>query len=397
MREGYRFIGRRCDRAGRDGFHTRLMLRDVLCLRGAEAVDLLYESPDFTRRGAMPGWVLRLLQDKGSVQQLEGAEHRARKALFTRLLIESDADATLARIFGAALLERIGRGGRVNVLRDTVAPLSRAACDWCGLGADFAGDRALAAALFEMSDRAGFPGPGSWAALARRRRVEARLAAAVREWRRAGPPEAASPLADFCRATGERGRPLPPETVAVELLNLLRPIVAVGRYVAFAARLLILRPDWRERLRAAEEAEFDRFAEEIRRISPFFPFVGAISERPVHWRGETLDKGQWVIADLHGTCHDARRFPDPDAFLPGRRLDWRHPAPGFVPQGAGDPARTHRCPGEKVTVALIAEATRILTRGPAWTAPEQDLGIDLARIPARPASGVELDFGPARG
>jgi hypothetical protein len=34
--EGYGFISRRCNRLGSDVFHTRLMLRPVLCARGAE-------------------------------------------------------------------------------------------------------------------------------------------------------------------------------------------------------------------------------------------------------------------------------------------------------------------------------------------------------------------------
>ncbi|MDF2096949.1 hypothetical protein [Aquibaculum arenosum] len=66
LREGYDFISRRCDRLQSDRFLTRLMLRPVLCTRGAEAAEMVYEGGRFTRQGALPPTTLRLLQDKGS-------------------------------------------------------------------------------------------------------------------------------------------------------------------------------------------------------------------------------------------------------------------------------------------------------------------------------------------
>lgn len=394
LRESYDFIGNRCDAFGGDGFRTRLMLRDVVCLRGAEAVDLVYSARGLTRRGAMPAWVLRLLQDKCSVQQLEGEDHRRRKALFIGLLIEGDADRILAARFGALWRMRGEHGGHFNVLHDTSRLLARAAAEWCGLGSGFSEDPTFAEALFEMSDRAGVPGLSTWAALRRRRKVEKRLAREVRSRRRSGlmEGEEATPLAVFARAR-EGGALLSPEVVAVELLNLLRPIVAVGRYMSFVARMLIRRPDWRETFRRGGDDMIEPFCEEIRRISPFFPFTAAICARDIDWRGTRLRAGQWVIADLYGTCHDPALFPEPDRFSPERLLGWRDPAPGFAPQGAGDPAVTHRCPGEKVTVALMAEAVRQLCRGRDWTAPEAPR-IDRRHIPARPEGGVTIDYGP---
>jgi fatty-acid peroxygenase len=77
-------------------------------------------------------------------------------------------------------------------------------------------------------------------------------------------------------------------------------------------------------------------------------------------------------------------------FRPDRSLDWRHGGFDFVPQGGGDCRETHRCPGEAATVALVSEAVRLLSAMD-WRMPPQDLGVDLSRIPARPASGVVLD------
>lgn len=57
------------------------MLTPVVCMRGAEAARVFYAPGRFTRVGAMPKGVLRLLQDEGSVVTLDGAMHRTRKRL----------------------------------------------------------------------------------------------------------------------------------------------------------------------------------------------------------------------------------------------------------------------------------------------------------------------------
>lgn len=49
----------------------------------------------------------------------------------------------------------------------------------------------------------------------------------------------------------------------------------------------------------------------------------------------------------------------------------------------------HRCPGEGVTLTMLAVAVRALAPLPD-TMPPQDLGYDITRIPTRPRSGVVL-------
>ena len=50
VRDGYDFIARQCDALGTDIFQGRLMLRNVVCMRGAPAAELLYGSDKFTVR-----------------------------------------------------------------------------------------------------------------------------------------------------------------------------------------------------------------------------------------------------------------------------------------------------------------------------------------------------------
>jgi fatty-acid peroxygenase len=57
LRDGYDFITRQCETLGTDVFQGRLMLRSVICMRGAPAAELFYASGKFTRVGAMPFYV----------------------------------------------------------------------------------------------------------------------------------------------------------------------------------------------------------------------------------------------------------------------------------------------------------------------------------------------------
>src|SRR5690554_1544172 len=92
LAQGYAFVGNQCAALNSDIFKTQLMLRPVVCMQGEEAADMFYNGGGLRRKGAMPPHTLRLLQDKGSVQQLEDEKHRARKAMFTRLLLGEDAE-----------------------------------------------------------------------------------------------------------------------------------------------------------------------------------------------------------------------------------------------------------------------------------------------------------------
>jgi cytochrome P450 len=106
--------------------------------------------------------------------------------------------------------------------------------------------------------------------------------------------------------------------------------------------------------------------------------------------GVALPRGGLVVLDVHGTDHDPAHWPDPDRFDPDRFLQDPVDLDTLVPQGGGDLATGHRCPGEAVTLMMLAVAARVLARTP-HTLPAQDLAHDLSRIPTRPRSGVVLE------
>jgi fatty-acid peroxygenase len=398
VRDGYLFGTRGFRAAGADRFRTRLLGRPVLVMRGAEAARFFYEGGRFRREGAMPRSVLTLLQDAGSVQSLEGGAHHRRKALFLGLLQGPQGDA-LARRFGAELrAEAELRQGEDVVLLDLFHDvLTRAVAAWAGLPHGIAADLERSGVLARMVDAAGTVGPENWAARARRVHAERMLAQAVRDQReRPAAPQgsALAVVAAYAEPDPESGaadvstvRPLPPEIAAVELLNLLRPTVAVGRYLAFAALALHRHPGWRQDLAAGDEAGVRWFAQEVRRFYPFFPVIGGRATRDLEWQGEPVRAGDWVLLDLYATTHDPASWDQPDRFLP-QRFDGLAVDPNtLIPQGGGGYEHDHRCPGEPVTVDLVEVGIRMLTRELAYDVPQQDLRVSLRTFPARPRSG----------
>ncbi|MCU1571811.1 MAG: putative fatty acid beta hydroxylase [Naasia sp.] len=391
--DGYHYISRTCDRLGTDGFRTRLMGRPITCIRGGEAARIFYEGDRFDREGAMPASTFHLLQDEGSVQTLEGAAHRQRKAGFLALLT-GGGENRMGEIFeeelAAALARR--RDGSI-VLHDELGPiLARTAFRWAGIpDPDREVFRARASELAAMVERAGSFGPVNWAARLRRHRTErwaAELIVAVRDGRIVPPVQ--SPLAAVARWIGDDGSPLPAAVAAVELVNLLRPIVAVVRFVEFALLALASRPEARARLAGGRPRDLTDFANEVRRRTPFFPVIAGRVRRPFTWSGHEFAHRDWVMLDIYGTNHDPRLWPEPERFWPERfeTADPRH----IVAQGAGRVAEDHRCPGESATNRLIEAGLRVFLRSPWQLVPGQDLRVTYSRMPAKVRSGLRVSF-----
>ena len=391
LREGCGFVSRRTERLRSDVFWTRIMLTPVLCGRGEAAAETFYATDRFTRRGAMPTVTVRLLQDKGSVQQLDGAAHRHRKAMFMGLLTD---EARVARL-GDAVTEglRAARSdwqarGRFDLVTELGRVLTEAGGRWMGLPPDDCTPE-VAGDLLAMIEGAGGFGPSMVAALARRRRYERRIRGFVTRVR-AG--ETTLPADAPARVIAEHrdaaGRPLDVSDAVVEIINITRPVVAVAHFAALALLALARHPDWRGRL-AADDGLLEPFAEEVRRHYPFFPLIGGRARGAFEFRGQTIREGTWMLLDLYGTDHDPALHPEPFAFSPGRDLSWRAQSCRFIPQGGGRAEETHRCPGEWATVEIMKRVLAFFTRevGFELEAPEE---LALNRFPTLRTGDVSV-------
>ncbi|MGN9787812.1 cytochrome P450 [Nonomuraea sp. ZG12] len=389
MLEGYGWLPGLRRRTSRPVVHTRLMGRRTAGLCGPEAARFFYDETHIERHTALPGLVKSTLVGQGAVHTLDGAAHRARKAMFMSLLTGEGVPGLVAHTT-EAWDEAAGSWGRVVLFDEAAKVLTRGVCRWTGIPLDPAEVPDLAFDLVAMVDGFGSGGPRNWRARLARERREIWLADLVRRVR-AGEviATAGSALDVVVRHHYLDGEPLDPRVAAVELLNILRPTVAVCWYVTFAAHAMHRWPHLRAVLRAGDADYAEAFAQEVRRFYPFAPFVGGRAVKDLSWQGERIAAGSLVLLDVYGQNHDPGLWEQPYAFEPQRFVDRRIGAFDLIPQGGGDPDTGHRCPGEDITVALLRALAVRLARLD-HDVPDQDLTISLRRIPARLASGFVL-------
>ena len=372
--EGYAFIGNRCRAIGTDVFETRFMLQRTICMIGSEAARVFYDGERMQREGAAPLRVQATLFGRGGVQTLDGEIHRRRKQLFMSLLAPESV-SRLVGLFEHGLRDSIAHWPvRVPLFDALQDVLARVVCEWAGLRID---DDRRVRDIVAMIEGAGGAGPLHWRGRVGRARAEWWLERQIEEVREAR-LQPLGALGAFAASDLDR------RTAAVELLNVIRPTVAVARYIVFCAHALHEFPHAAELVR--EEEYLEPFVQEVRRFYPFFPAVAARVHHGFTWPDIDFAEGARVLLDLYGSNHDPRTWPDPDQFRPERFVGWQGDPFTLIPQGAGDTATGHRCPGEQLTIELMKTAVQLFTQRIAYEVPAQDLHISLARMPALPAS-----------
>ena len=380
----------------------RLLGDEAILVRGAEGVDLFYDERLIARHGAMPAIVQETLFGHGSVHSLDGEEHRHRKATFVDVAYE---DAQVERL--TPLLDREwraeldawadGNSGR-TAYDAAVGALGRSIMRWAGVPGTPAAKTRWSARLAQIVDGFGAPySPGfllAWLNRAWSDRHAQRLVEAVRSSTLSA--EAGTALYEWSWHRDRDGALLPARLAGIELQNSIRPMIAVARFVAFAAKELHDRPDWRARI-ADETAErgslvggvlATAFAQEIRRSAPFVPMLPGWALEDVELDGERVPAGGRVVLDILGTNTDIRSWSSPDEFNPDRfvGIDDYEALKVFIPHGGADVATGHRCPGEKLAIAGLAAGIAAMS-DPRLTISGEGLGVNRRRLPTKPTSG----------
>lgn len=370
---------------------TRLTGRHAVALRGPEAVEFVYDDKHLRREGTIPEPIKSTLFGHGGVQDLDGERHRVRRELFLRLLTDPGNIAELVAHTTAAWDDAARTWStvpQVTVFDEASRVLLRGVSEWAGIRLDGTQVEPLAHDLVSTVDGFATLGPRHWRARRARTRLEEWATNTVLEARaRLSTTRPSSPLDDVARHREMEGALLEPRIAGVELLNVIRPTVAVAWYVTFAAHALQLWPENRDRLRVGDQVFSRAFANEVRRFYPFAPFIGGRAVSDLTWLDEPIPSGSLVLLDLYGQNHDAALWDEPYRFRPERFLSRPAGHNELVPQGGGDPRASHRCPGEDLTVSLLTELSTRLARLD-YAVPEQDLTIPFDRIPTRPRSGI---------
>lgn len=391
--EGYDFTRRRCERYRSQVFEARLLLRRTICMRGADAARVFYDTERFSRAGASPLRSRRTIFGQGGVQGLDGEAHRSRKAMFMSLMTP-EAMAELESLVAEEWRRRIDGWQSADevVLYDEVAQiLCRAVCTWASVPLPDSDVGRRAKQMVAMFSAPMAVGPPHWRGRRARSQCEAWLGDVVESVRR-GELEAREGHALHTVAWHREpdGELLPPRIAAVELLNVIRPTVAIVNFVTLAALALHEHPGSRLRLEQADGTETEMFVQEVRRYYPFFPFVPARVRKDFEWNGVRFPRGRRVLLDLYGTDHDPHHWEEPEEFRPQRFQDWEPDAFTFVAQGGGDHFADHRCAGEWVTIRLMRVAVTAMTAWMTYDVPHQDLYVTMRKPPTGPRSGFVI-------
>lgn len=393
LREGYLFINNRMDKYNTDIFVTHLLGQEVICMVGEEAAKVFYDSDRFQRNGAAPKRVQETLLGVQAIQTMDDQAHLHRKLLFMSLMTPPHQHR-LAELAKEQWLKSVDewKGNKEVVLFEAAKQnLCRIACHWAGVPLKEDEVKERADEFSAMVDAFGAIGPRHWKGRIARNSTEAWIKGVIEDIRE-GKQKADTDSALHAMAFHKQldGSQLDSQMAAVELINVLRPIVAIATFITFSALALHEHQELKEQLRVGSSQDLERFSQEVRRFYPFGPFVGARVRKNFIWNQCEFKEGTLVFLDMYGTNHDERIWNSPNEFMPERFRDWNGSLYNFIPQGGGDPATGHRCPGEGITVEIMKASLDFLVNQIEYDVPDQELTYSLVKMPTLPESGFVM-------
>jgi fatty-acid peroxygenase len=389
MLDRYGFISKRARALSEDVFEVGVPFQRVICMTGSDACSIFYDANLFVRSGAAPGRIQKTLFGKGGVQSLDDGRHRDRKAMFLSLL-QPDSVAQLLAGIESSWQRTIAdwpSKSTITLYPEVQKLLCEAVCRWAGVELSPGELEKRTRELTALFDKAGAVGPRHWWSRLARKQADRWAAGVIRRIRRSRSNDRS--IAAGIARYEEDGRQLSAKVAGVELLNILRPTIAISVYWAFVAHALHQHPSVRQRIAGGDSDILESFVQEVRRFYPFFPATGARVRKDFQWHGYLFPRGRRVMLDLYGIDHDARVWESPDVFDPARFVGRSIGNCALVPQGGGRPESGHRCAGEGLTIEVMKTAARLMT-SIGYDVPKQDLRIQRSRLPALPRSGFVM-------
>ncbi|TLS37095.1 cytochrome P450 [Pseudalkalibacillus caeni] len=393
IKEGYPFIKKRVERYQTDLFETRLLGQKVVCMSGEEAAKKFYDRELFKRNGALPKRILKSLFGENAVQTMDGDAHIHRKLLFVSLMTPPHQKrvAELVMDEWQSAAEKWKGMEEVVLFEEAKEVLTRASCKWAGIPLEEDEVKERTEDFFEMVNAFGAFGPTHWKGRMARNKTEEwikRLIEDVRDGKLDA--EKGSAIYEMAFHKKEDGSMLDAHMAGVELINVVRPLIAVCIFIAFSAAALYNYPEYKENLRSGTETYFENFVQEVRRYYPFVPYLGAKVKKEFTWRDYTFEEEMLVLLDIYGTNHDSALWDEPNDFKPERFFTWAGGLFDLIPQGGGEASKGHRCPGEGITIEVMKTSLDFLVNKIDYDVPEQDLSYNLDKMPTWPESGFVM-------
>ncbi|MEI3605726.1 cytochrome P450 [Pseudogracilibacillus sp. SE30717A] len=391
LNEGYLYITNRRIRFNRDMFKTRLLGgKQVVCMAGKEAAEVFYDNEKFKRHGAAPSRVLNTLFGQKGVQTLDGKAHEQRKTMFMNFMSKARLQeiSELVKEEWMKQLPKWEQQDSVVLYEEVKRVLSIAICRWTGVPINSQDIGILSEQFGDLFESAGKIGIKHIKGKSSRKSLESWMEELIKTIRTGeSVVSETTPLYQIAMHRDLDGSLLSKHTAAVEVLNLLRPTVAISVYIVLSALALHDFPDEKDKLKASDEKNYKMFVQEVRRYYPFFPLVPAIVKKDFLWGGHDFKEGTLVLLDVYGNNHHPDLWENPSNFNSDRFKDWDKSPFDFIPQGGGDYITGHRCAGEWLTIEVMKTCLDIMVNKMDYTVPKQNLNMSVRRMPSVPKSG----------
>ncbi|HIZ71395.1 MAG TPA: cytochrome P450 [Candidatus Atopostipes pullistercoris] len=387
------------EKAGAPVAKAEAFTKKLYVIYGSDAAQKFYDPKNFKREGAMPDLVIKTLFGEDGVQTLDGEEHHHRKNIFMDLMAPDRMDdyhKILDEKMTAALEAEQGTFELFSLTRRV---LFETVTEWSGINLDHLSDEEIDdLSKYQISMISGtFTSTVDHLKGVEDRKRSERWARKLIQSAREHPVPGKENVAlyAFAQATDLDGELLPLDVAAVELLNIIRPTLALTVWAALMGHALFSRSDIYDQLKDNFDELQDSFIHEMRRYYPFFPAVPGISLQDVEIDGYLIPEGSWVALDLYGTNHDARTIDQPEEFKVDRykgdteRISYEEEYE-MIAQGGGEFRSMHRCAGEWITLHTLRVLSDHLVNKYEFSVPEQDFEIPMNQFPTYPNSKVLL-------
>lgn len=393
--KGYPFLYKRFKKHNTDIFRTRFMGQKAICLHGEEASKIFFNEAYMKRHGAVPKKIQNTLMGRDSIHMQDDAEHKHRKSMFLSLMTKEKMQqySAILNEQWQLFIEKWEKMDKVVLMEESKEILTRSICSWSGVPLKEKEVKKRTQDFWKMIDAFGGIGLRHFRGKSARNRSEKWMIRLIRKVRsgKLQPPKDAT-LNVISMHRGLDGNLMDERITAVELLNSIRPAIAVCTYIAFIALALDKYPQYKEKLLNDEDGSYaENFVNEVRRFYPFVPVLGAITRKQFEWMGYKIKKDSMTIMDVYGTLHDEQLWERsaeffPDHFKDGKVRNGKNSAFDLIPQGGGFHNTGHRCPGEWVTIESMKVALDFLVKYITYDVPEQNLKFSLKRMPSFPKS-----------
>ena len=378
---------------------AEVFTKELIVIYGKEAAQKFYAPGNFKREGAMPKAVIKTLFGEEGVQTLDGEEHQHRKNIFMDLMTPDRMD-DYHDILDKKLTEALdAENGTFELFDLARRVLFETVTEWAGINLDdLTTEEIDDLANYQISMISGtITSPTDHIeGIMDRNKSEEWAQGLIKEAREHPVPGKENrALYAFASATDLNGDLLPIDVAAVELLNIIRPTLALTVWAALMGDALFNGSEIYNELKADFDRLQDSFIQEMRRYYPFFPMLPAISLQDVEVDGYVIPKDSWVVLDLYGTDHDARTIEKPEEFIIDRYVDNAERISyeeeyEMIAQGGGKFRSMHRCAGEWITLHTLRVFSDHLVNKYEFSVPEQDFGIPMDQFPTYPNSKVLL-------